>query len=72
MIGSHVYSFEFSPASAQIIEPLAVTTIFEMFKKKSSFNLYTDIQSLQLLEIFPFLDTANSQFLNCLCIYNSS
>jgi hypothetical protein len=35
--------------------------------KKQVFNLYTDSQyiahGLQLLEIVPFLDTANSQFL---------
>jgi hypothetical protein len=30
--GSHVYSYEFPPASAQIIEPCAVDTIFEMLK----------------------------------------
>ena len=29
---SHVCSFEFPPASAQIIEPCAVATIFEMLK----------------------------------------
>ena len=64
MIGSHVHSLEFSPASAQIIELCAVHIIFEMLKNQA-FNLYTDSQyiayGLQLLETVPFLDTDNSQ-----------
>ena len=36
MIISHVYSFEFPPASAQIIELHAVVTIFEMLKKNQA------------------------------------
>ena len=66
MIGSHVYSLEFPPASAQIIEFHVVATVFEMLKNQA-FNLYTDSQyiahGLQLLEIVCFLDTANSQIL---------
>ena len=66
VIGSYVYSLEFPPASAQIIELHAVATVFEMLKNQA-FNLYTDSQyiahGLQLLEIVPFLDTANSQIL---------
>ena len=64
VIESHVYSFEFPPASAQIIEPHIVATIFEMLKKNQALKLYTDSQyighDVQLLEIVPFLDTANS------------
>jgi ribonuclease HI len=41
VIGSHVYSLEFPPASAQIIELCAVAAAFEMLKKQT-FNLYTD------------------------------
>ena len=66
MIGSHVHSLEFLPASAQIIVLHAVAAVFEMLKNQA-FNLYTDSQyvahSLQFLEIVPFLDTANSQIL---------
>ena len=65
-IGSHVHSLEFLPASAQIIVLHAVAAVFEMLKNQA-FNLYTDSQyiahGLQLLEIVPFLDTANSQIL---------
>ena len=66
VIGSHVHSLEFLPASAQIIVLHAVAAVFEMLKNQA-FNLYTDSQyiahGLQLLEIVPFLDTANSQIL---------
>ena len=64
--GSHIHSLEFPPASAQIIKLSVVATVFDMLKNKA-FNLYTDSQyiahSLQLFEIAPFLDTANSQIL---------
>jgi hypothetical protein len=40
VIRSHVHSLEFPPAS-QIIELLAVVTVFEMLKNQA-FNLYTD------------------------------
>ena len=72
MIGSHVHSLEFPPASAQIIELHTVAADFEMLKNQT-FNLYTGSQyiahGLQLLETFPFLDTGNSQIY--LCKYNS-
>ena len=64
VIGSHVHSLEFPPASAQIIELHTVAADFEMLKNQT-FNLYTGSQyiahGLQLLETIPFLDTANSQ-----------
>ena len=54
------------PPASQTIELCAVATVFEMLKNQA-FNLYTDSQyiahGLQLLEIVPFLDTANSQVL---------
>lgn len=57
VIGSHVHSLEFPPASAQIIELRAVAAIFEILKSQV-FNLYTDSQyiahGLQLLETVPF------------------
>jgi hypothetical protein len=63
---SHVHSLECSSASAQIIKLCAVAVVFEMLKNQT-FNLYTDSQyithGLQLFETVPFLDTANSQFL---------
>jgi hypothetical protein len=66
VIGSHVHSLEFPPASAQIIELHTVAADFEMLKNQT-FNLYTGSQyiahGLQLLETFPFLDTGNSQIL---------
>ena len=39
--GSHVYSPEFPPALAQIIELHVVAAVFEMLKNQA-FNLYTD------------------------------
>ena len=61
-----MFVLEFPPVSAQIIELCAIATVFEMLKNQA-FNLYTDSQyiahGLQLLEIVPFLDTANSQIL---------
>jgi hypothetical protein len=66
VIGSHVYSLELPPASAQIIELRAIAAVFEMLKNQA-FYLYTDDQyiahGLQLLETVPFLDTTNSQIL---------
>jgi hypothetical protein len=65
VIGSHVHSLEFLPASAQIGELCAVATVFEMLKNQA-FNLYTEslyvAHGLQLLETVPFLDTVNSLF----------
>lgn len=55
--------FEFPSTSAQIIELRAIVSVFKVLKTQA-FNLYTDSQyrchGLQLLEIVPFLDTANS------------
>jgi hypothetical protein len=66
VIGSHVYSFEFPPASAQIIELCDVASVLKCWKKRSSFNLYTYSQYIYWLtvaEIGSFLDTANSPIL---------
>ena len=64
IMGSHAYSLEFPPASAQVTELCAVATIFEMLKNQG-FNLNTDSQyivhGLQWLGIVPFLDISNSQ-----------
>ena len=65
VIGSHVHSLEFPPAS-QIIELCIIATVFDMLKNQA-FNLYTDSQyiahGLQLLETVPLLDTPNFQIL---------
>ena len=66
VIGSHVHSLEFLPASAQIIELRSVATVYKMLKNPA-LNLHTDNQyiayCLQLLEILPILNTAYSQIL---------
>lgn len=58
----HIYSLEFPPASAQIIELHAVAAVFKMLKIQA-FNSYTNSQcvayGLQLIKIFPLLDTIN-------------
>jgi hypothetical protein len=45
VIGSRVHSFEFPPASAQIIELCAVAAVFEMLKNQA-LNFYTDIVNI--------------------------
>ena len=62
VIGSLVYSFIFPPALSQRIDLGDVVTISKMLKiKLLIYILITDIYiGLQMLEIVPFLDTANS------------
>jgi hypothetical protein len=66
VIGSHINSLEFPPASTQITELYVTAAVFETLKNRA-FNLYTDSQyiahGLQLLETVPLLNTANSQIL---------
>ena len=63
VIGSHVYSLEFPPASAQIIELHAVATVFEMLKNQA-FNLYTDsayiAHPVPILETVPFVKVSTN------------
>jgi hypothetical protein len=50
VIGSHAYSLEFLPASAQIIELCAVVTVFEMLKNQAfTSNIYMVYNCLKLL-----------------------
>ena len=69
-IGSHTYSFEFPPASAQIIKLCAVDGVLKCWKNQTlSCILIVNIisQSLQLLKIVHPSDAINSQACNCLC-----
>ena len=73
VIGSRVHSFEFPPASAQIIELCAVAAVFEMLKNQA-FNLCTISQyithGLKLLETVPYYILLILKFCNYLCKYN--
>ena len=66
VIGSHVYSLEF-PQCFTNIWIMCCSHCLGNVEKNQAFNYYTDSQyiahGLQLLEKFPFLDIANSQFL---------
>lgn len=74
VIGSHVHSLEFLPASAQIIVQHAVAAVFEMLKNQA-FNLCTISQyithGLKLLETVPYYILLILKFCNYLCKYNS-
>ena len=74
VIGSHVHSLEFLPASAQIIVLHAVAAVFEMLKNQA-FNLCTISQyithGLKLLETVPYYILLILKFCNYLCKYNS-
>ena len=74
VIGSHVNSLEFLPASAQIIVLHAVGAVFEMLKNQA-FNLCTISQyithGLKLLETVPYYILLILKFCNYLCKYNS-
>ena len=73
--GSHVYSPEFPPALAQIIELHVVAAVFEMLKNQA-FNLCTISQyithGLKLLETVPYYILLILKFCNYLCKYNSN
>ena len=73
VIGSHVNSLEFLPASAQIIVLHAVAAIFEMLKNQA-FNLCTISQyithGLKLLETVPYYILLILKFCNYLCKYS--
>ena len=74
VIGSHVHSLEFLPASEQIIVLHAVAAVFEMLKNQA-FNLCTISQyithGLKLLETVPYYILLILKFCNYLCKYNS-
>ena len=74
VIGSHVHSLEFLPASAQIIVLHAVAAVFEMLNNQA-FNLCTISQyithGLKLLETVPYYILLILKFCNYLCKYNS-
>ena len=74
VIGSHVNSLEFLPASAQIIVLHAVAAVFEMLKNQA-FNLCTISQyithGLKLLETVPYYILLILKYCNYLCKYNS-
>lgn len=74
VIGSHVHSLEFLPASEQIIVLHAVAAVFEMLKNQA-FNLCTISQyithGLKLLETVPYYILLILKYCNYLCKYNS-